>query len=119
MHILLFTLSLFFASVGGQIDYDVQYDESVVEIYWGSSWYNLRDNIDYKEGGPLCNALSSNYSLLDHNKIDVGNQEVCRVLIISCGITIKNPTKSKPKALTFPSNFTMNSFSTTFSKPSP
>ena len=48
MHILLFTLSLFFASVGGQIDYDVQYDESVVEIYWGSSWYNLRDNIDYK-----------------------------------------------------------------------
>ena len=44
-------------------------------------WYNLWDNIDHREGGPLCNALSPNYSLVDYSKIDVPNQVV---VDISC-----------------------------------
>ena len=39
-------------------------------------WYNLWDNIDHREGGPLCNALSPNYSLVDYSKINVPNQVV-------------------------------------------
>ena len=59
-------------------------------------WYNLKENIDYKEGGPLCNALSPNNSLVDYSKIDVPHQEVAdltcsdNAIITDCGIGIDN-----------------------------
>ena len=76
MQKLLFTFFFLFASVGGQSEFAVQFNENVLELYHDGMWYNLEDDIDYKEGGPLCNALSPNYSLVDYSEVDVTDQVV-------------------------------------------
>ena len=41
-----------------------------------NQWYNIKEGIDYKEAGPLCDALSSSYSMVNYSTIDVDSQQV-------------------------------------------
>ena len=74
----LFLLCLFefflFATITAPNQWDVR-DIDGIEIYMNNNqWYNINEGIDYKEAGPLCDSLSSSYSMVNYSEINVDSQ---------------------------------------------
>ena len=91
-----------FASVTAPSQWDVR-DVDGIQIYMNNNnWYSIKEGINFKEAGPLCDALSSSYSMVNYtNTIDADNEALVALtcqdnqIISSCTANIESGQSKK------------------------